>query len=367
MRGAALPLSDIFDGLRAPRLRILADGSPVRGAIGADVVSNNHFGADHFTVHLGLDAGERSSRSFWSSRASVAIDVQVSLDDGTTYTSLIQGAADSVELDIGARLVRVSGRDGSSPLIETRTQETFANRTSSEIAAILAQRHGLQAQVTQTATPVGRYYQDEHDRIALDQFSRAISEWDLLVFLARQEGFDLFVSGSTLCFQPKASGRAAVRLRPADLLDLRLERALTLARDIEVTVKSWNSRQQNAFTQTARSGARGGSGGKPQRYVVVRPNLTSDQALQLAEQTLAELTRHERVIVASMPGNLSLTPRSVIELSGTGTDFDQSYFVDEIERTIRPEGGFVQRIRAKNASPQSQAASPAEFISSFGV
>ena len=141
-------------------------------------------------------------------------------------------------------------------------------------------------------------------------------------------------------------------LYPTDLIDLRLERSLTLARDIEVTVKSWNSRQQSAFTQTARAQGRGTLGGKAQRYIFVRPNLTSGQALQLAQQMLAELTRHERVVVATMPGDLRITPRSMIALAGTSTAFDQNYFVDEIERTMRFEGGFVQRIRAKNLSPK---------------
>ena len=53
---------------------------------------------------------------------------------------------------------------------------------------------------------------------------------------------------------PRATLRAvATQTGPANVTSLRLERALTLARDIVVTVKSWNSRQQAAFTQTARS------------------------------------------------------------------------------------------------------------------
>lgn len=354
--------SDLLGGLRAPRLRVIANDSILTGAIEAEIVSNNHFAADRFAVSLALDADPGNGPGFWSSEADVSIDVQVSLDGGASFASLIQGAVDTVDLDMMTRIARISGRDYAAALIETRTQETFSNRTSSEIAELFALRHGLRRQVTPTTTPVGRYYQDEHDRITLDQFSRAISEWDLLVFLARQEGFDLFVSGATLCFQPRARSDIAVSLQLTDLMDLRLERSLTLARDIEVTVKSWNARQQNAFTQTARALGRGGAGGKPQRYIIVRPNLTSDQALQLAQQSLAELTRHERVVIATMPGELGITPRTMIALTGTGTDFDQIYYADEIERTVRFQGGFVQRLRAKNASPASETTTPADIV-----
>ena len=240
-------------------LRVVANGSVLAGAMEAEIVSNNHYAADRFTASVALDASLGSGPAFWASQADIAVDIQASLDGGVSYVSLLQGRVDTIDLDPIARVVRISGRDLSAALIETRTQETFANRTSSEIAELLASRHGLESQVTPTITAVGRYYQDEHDRITLDQFSRAISEWDLLVFLARQEGFDVFVSGSGLYFQPPTQSVDAVVFRPTDLIDLRLERSLTLARDIEVTVKSWNSRQQNAFAQTARSQGRGGA------------------------------------------------------------------------------------------------------------
>jgi len=51
-----------------------------------------------------------------------------------------------------------------------------------------------------------------------------------------------------LTFGPAPAQARLVPLRLTDAMELRLERALTLARDIEVVVKSWNTRQQNAFT-----------------------------------------------------------------------------------------------------------------------
>ena len=209
-----------------------------------------------------------------------------------------------------------------------------------------------------TTTPVGRYYQSEHDRTTLNQFSRTTTEWDLLVFLARHEGFDVFVQGQALYFQPATQGAdLAVSLRPEDVIDLKLERSLTLARDIEVVVKSWNSRQNSASIQRARAAGRGGSGrskGTPQRYVLVQPNLTPEDALKLAQRKLAELSRHERIIRITMPGELALTPRSMITLEGTGTEFDQAYYIDVIERRLRRDGGLTEHILAKNTSPRTE-------------
>jgi phage protein D len=352
---------------RSPALRLIANGQPIAGVIEAEVTANNHFATDRFSARIALGAGFVVMSRFWGATQQILVDLQFSLD-GAGFRSLIQALVDSVVLDPVAALVRIEGRDLTAPLIETRTQDAFANRTSSEIATLLAQRHGLIPAVTTTTTPVGRYYQNEHDRITLNQFSRATTEWDLLVFLARQEGFDVFVQGTTLFFQPAQQATDLIVLRTTDLSELRLQRSLTLARDIEVTVKSWNSRQKTAFSQTAKASGRRspGAGGigppKPQRYVLVRPNLTPDQALQLAQRKLAELTQHERVVEASMPGELALTPRSQITLAGTGTDFDQTYFVDVIERTLSPQTGFTQRIRAKNSSPRTETTTPADII-----
>lgn len=355
---------------RTPALRILANGIEIPGAIQASIISGTHFGADRFRTQLALAP---TGASFWSGQDDILLDVQIGLNDA--FRSLVQGLVDTMEIDPLRGTLLLEGRDLTAALIESRTQESFANATASQIAEELAARHGLAADVTPTTTPVGRYYQLEHDSITLNQFSRATTEWDLLVFLARQEGFDVYVEGTTLHFTPPAlSAAPTLSITPDGVIDLKLERALTLARNIEVTVKSWNARQQQAFTQTARAtrngGATGGrsvgSGltgavrrGATQHYVYVRPNLTPDQALQLAQRLLTELSQHERIITFTMPGDLVLTPRNLIALNGTGTDFDQTYHVAEIDRRLSISAGYVQHVRATNLPPAADATPPA--------
>lgn len=339
---------------RHPHLEILANGTALAGAIEAEVTSNNYYAADRFRARLALDA-DPGAIAFWSTAGEIILDIRFGLDGGAI--SAIQGAVDRVEIDPILRVLRLDGRDLTARLIEARTQESFVNRTSSEIAEQLAGRHGLSAEITTTQTPVGRYYQNEHDRITLGQFSRAMSEWDLLTWLARQEGFDVFVRGTSLHFGPPRPNRPMRPIWPGDVMALRLERALTLARDIEVVVKSWNARQQTAFTQTARAAAaRSGEtkAGSTQRHVLVRPNLTQEQALQLAQTTLADLTRHRMVLHATMPGDLSLAPRDALTLAGTSTAFDQIYYVDEVSRRLSMQHGFVQYVRASNANAPTQ-------------
>lgn len=347
-----------FDQARQPGLTVLADGVPVRGAMTAHVVNTNHAGADRFRVRVALSADPAMGIGFWGSADGTALEIRFGL--GGSSALAVEGLIDRVDVDAVRWIATLDGRDRTAALIEARTTEAFANRTSSEIASLLAERHGLTPEVATTNTPVGRYWQLEHDRVTLDRFSRARTEWDLLVSLAAHESFDVWVRGTTLFFQPQTAMANAVVLRtragadgPANVTDLRLERALTLARDIEVSVKSWNSKLAQGFTQTARATRRGsgrGAIGEVLRYSYVVPDLLPDAALALAQRTLRELSAHERVIEAEMPGDLTLDARASVRVAGTDSEWDQEYIVDEVTRSWDAYRGFQQIVRARNVS-----------------
>ena len=317
---------------------MLAGGSALPGVLSVDVFSNNHLAADRFRVRLAASAGD------WSGlhAPGLRLDVQAGWEGG--WTSLLVGTADALAFDPVRGVVDIEGRDLSAALVEAQASETFANRTASEIAEVIAERHGLLAAVERTGTAVGRYYQAEHDRMALGQFARAVTEWDLLAFLAGQEGFDLFMEGGTLRFGPPAG--PAVPLRVGDCLSLQLERALGLAQAVEVTVRSWGTRAGAAVSHTAR---RGGEGGGVRRHAVVRPNLDAVQAQRVAERALADLQGHEWTAQAAMPGELGLSARSRVSLVGTGTAWDRDYAVAELSRHLDARRGFTQRLCLRGA------------------
>jgi len=349
--------SDVLTPARQPSLLIVANGVPLNGSSSAQVISTNYLGADRFTAEVALGADPGFDAAFWANEADISVDIRVSADGVSAPQSLLQGTVDLVTIEPLRGLVAIEGRDLTSRLIQSRTQEIFANRTSSEIATLLAQRAGLTPVVTDTTTLVGRYYQDQHERITLDQFSRTTTDWDLLVLLAKQEAFDVFVQADSLYFQPPASdGLASILLDIADLETLRLDRELTLAGPITVSVKSWNTTQQTVVTSTVNNATASGST-TPQNYVVVQPNLTDSQASQLAQLKLNELLAHERRVTARMAGELTIFPRAQVQLQGTGTAFDQVYMVDEVIRRLSFAHGFAQTVRMRSAS-DSGSSSP---------
>jgi phage protein D len=349
---------------RTPRLRLLVNGRQVDGVLEAEVVSNSYYSADCFRTSIALGADSWANGCYWSSVTGVTVNLQFSLDGNGPCETAIEGFADRIALDVVGGSVQLSGRDFTASLIEAPIQETFSNRTASEIATIFALRHGLLPLVYPTTQPVGRFYQGDHESITLDRFSRSATEWDVLVYLARQEGFDVFVQGRALYFRPAPDLSACdLVLRPADLTSLHLARSLNLARTIQVTVRSWNSLQQSAFSETMIGSLESTPEAidqTPLEYTVVRPNLTPEMALSMASQHLHEITRHERIVDFTMPGELSLTPRSTVLLDGTNSAFDQRYFVDRIERRLDLRSGFTQRVRACNSSPRLETALAAQ-------
>ncbi len=329
--------------VRSPRLNVLVNGLPLSNAIEATVSSNGFFGADRFRVRAALTGNAFA----WAAATDLFVDVQMALSQVGPFVSLVQGNADLVSIDPIAGTLLIEGRDLSANLIEARTQETFANRTSSEIATILAGRHGLAANVQATTAAVGRYWELEHDSLTLNAAGKATTEWDLLVALAKREGFDVWVSGTTLNFVAPDLFAVPTVLPLSAAMSMRLDRALTLAGDIIVTVKSWHSRQGTACVQTAQT-ERGAASSR--EYVYVVPNLTPDAAKTYAENVLDELTRHELVASIEMPGELALAPRMPILLQGSGTIFDTVLRIDEVDRQLHAARGFTQRLRARAAS-----------------
>jgi len=367
---------DTFDQpeVRFPRGVVKANGVPVVGWKSVEVNNNGYFQADTFRVAFaiaGLPSGY--GLDYWSSTVPIQIEVMVGLlgaGDGqvtpSDLTSLILGNVDQVDVDLARGTIEASGRDRTADFIDAKTSNYYPTQTSSEIAALLAANHGLQTQITDTTTQVGDYYKTDSKVKTTGDGVRETTEWNLLTYLAQFEGFDVFVQGNTLHFEPTASDSAqpynvTVQQGQAGLLinaeDLHLSRNLTLAKDVIVTVISFNQKKGAVFKSTAkaqkadRSQAQGGQG---QAYLFRFPNMDQQQVTAKAQQLVRQITLQERLINFTSPADLALTARARISLSGTGSGWDQSYFVDEIERKLSFDPpAFSMSVRGKNHSPQS--------------
>ena len=324
--------------VRQPRVTVLANGTAISGVIDAEVQSNAYLGANRFQIRVAYPS---PSGEFWLSLP-VLIEIQVTLDGG--QLSLITGNADSLELDPICGEAILHGRDLTALLVAAQTSETFENQTASGIATTLAARHGLTPNVATTTALIGRYYQTNRTRSALSQHARVTSEWDLLTWLADQEGYDVWVDGWVLNFQPRDIPEPIATVTPSICCSLRLRQALDLAAGLEVVVKSWDSQTQQIISQSA-SNANGDA--TPVTLTAIRPNLSMSDAISLAQQTLSQWTTHESEILFEMPGDILMAPRCTLNLTETGSSFDGVYEIMDVERRISFYRGYVQHVTAR--------------------
>jgi hypothetical protein len=321
-----------------PEIRLTIGDVPVFGAVSVRLEQESYCRASRFSVTLAIGAPPLWPLADYAALSLQTVTIEIAASP-FGFSNVMTGQIDNVRIDCAAQYAVLSGRDLSARMIDTENAETFVNQTASEIATIIAGRHGLDANVAPTTAIVGQYYELDHARSALQLHSRAGNEWDLLVWLAQNENYYLSVTGTSLYFGPLPVLEPAL-ISLLDCIELSIDIALTIPRAAKVM--SWNSRNKIAVTQSAGDGT--------MTTTLVRPNLTSAQALDMASNHLATLARHVTVLEARLPGELELLPGSPIYLTGTQSPFDQIYVIDGIVRELDLAHGFVETIRAYAAN-----------------
>lgn len=352
--------------LETPALSVFVNDSDIlTGVIDFEVTNASHFTSDTFRISAAIANLPRGlGIDYWGDTAGDVVDISVGFKDSTGHAqpkSLIYGQVDDVDVDMDNQTMTLTGRDLSARFLDNQTAELFQDQTASRVAQTLAARRGLKAQVVATTEKIGSYYERLNAGVTKSQ-----SEWDFLIRLAEHEQFDVWVSGKTLFFQPPVPENSDPFVLhwsvdkngnpTGNFEDLKMHRSLTLAKDVIVNVLSFNQAEGKTVKATAKRGRANTSqraGGQAQVYTFRVPNLNRQQADKLAAAKADEITKHERVITGSMPGDTLLTTRVPIKLTGTGTKWDQVYQVDTITGHGGFEEGYSMEFRAKNHSVAS--------------
>jgi len=333
--------------VRRPRLVASVNGIPIQGLIAAQVVSTNYQGADHFSLSVALSADPRLAAGYWMSESRLDIQIQAQADVIDPLVTLLRGTVDTVRMDCQRNTLLAEGRDESAVLIDSRGFQTFANQTSSEIAAAIAAKYNLEAAITKTDGIVGRADEDGHDLTVLGRFSRLMSDWDVLAYLATREGFESFIQAGTLVFRPAAAAVSSQYvLHPRNLSRLVLSRSVTSDQSQELVVQSWDPYEQMAVSQGA-AYMRGEGSGSARNVLLAPPRAGSQELDALSRHYLSEMASNGKVIEFQMPGHCGMMARDQVVLTGTNTNFDRIYNIETIRRSFNPGSGFAQWVRAK--------------------
>ena len=292
--------------IRKPRIRaVLPDGTTVPGLISASVDSNNGFHADQFTAKFALWADRNYGPRWWKAQQVNVFLVSIQMgfaDDkeNVTWTELILGEGDNIEVDISGGIVELIGMDLTKRLIKNKTNKNFQNVTASQAITQIAQLNNMIADVDATTDLVGRYYNNIHTQINDNgELSKTQAYWDVCVFLAKSAKYDLWVTGKTLHFKkPTADTKAPRQITMGAVAygqgygyvpyisvnNLKLHRNLEFSKDFQVVVNSYSTATEKAIKKTAGAYRSNSSKSDVDVREYIFPNLTADQAQQKAQQ-----------------------------------------------------------------------------------
>jgi hypothetical protein len=123
-------------------------------------------------------------------------------------------------------------------------------------------------------------------------------------------------------------------------------------KNTQVTVRSWNAKQKVKFTGTATANRPNSVG--TLAYIYNEPGLNQDQANTRAKEKLKGIVRNEMCLSGELPGDNILTVRNLVNVSGTGTAYDQTYWPVSVSRRMDMGGGYKMSLEAKNHSPETE-------------
>lgn len=337
--------------IRTPRAFIVVGGAQL-SCTSVDVYLSKTHKSDTFHAEIpfkALPAG--MDENWWSVENDISAQVQISLDQFSGATQLFDGKVDQVGHDFARRVLKIQGRDKSAALIDSKTTEKFNNQSPDQVVKTMAGRHGITVDADAVSKKAGKLFQIDYAKL-----THRLSEWTAINKIADEAGMTVYMTGGVLYFKPvdeKLPVLNVIYIPPTDesfangnFMELSTSRNLIIGRPVNVTVQSWNHKEKKAYSTTKSEPGTG----DPLVYNYTSSGLTGDQTEKLAEKRLAENTSHELSFNLGMPGDPSVTPRFTMQLSGTGTAYDQEHKVMSIHHSLSQGSGYRMTVSAKSKS-----------------
>ena len=352
---------------RQPRSVIQLGGLSIPGLASWSVSNNSYYEADTFTIRY---ASSVVPMNWFSMQKEIFAEIFAGFPANpanpqpSELESLIYGRIDTIEFEPHPGILTLTGRDLTAAFIDARVSTQYQNKTSSQVATALAQEHGLTPVVTPTSTLIGTYYTRDQVQLASNR-----SEWDLLSLLAREEGFVCFVSGQSLYFEPDPRSTQNPYLIQwqapddthgspiANVKSIEFSRSMTVAKGISVTVRSPSLTRKTAVVQSYPTGPKAIAAGKSSPfgatqsfYFTLPAGKTPTEVALYAQQVYEDIISHEMKMTAHLPADNLLQISTPIQVTGTGTAFDQIYFPRLITREMNMDDGYNMTVEAQNTN-----------------
>lgn len=209
----------------------------------------------------------------------------------------------------------------------------------------------------------------------------AMSDWDFLSHLARENGCDLFFHQGALHFRETAKASdAPARGTPARQSPFALEFGENLVRVsseatlgeqvTEVAVRGWDPERKQPLAARQKPGdspARDVSWRADARAVRGEPLLlaglvrsTQNEVENVAQAMAREVTAGLTRLRAVVRGEPRLRLRSAVTLTGLGTQFEGRYTVTAVRHEYAPESGYLSELTVDEGADRTAAGRPGD-------
>jgi phage baseplate assembly protein gpV len=251
-------------------------------------------------------------------------EIEILRATSKTRTSILKGIVDTVGLDLDSSSsgrppgIIIRGYDKAHLLTREEKSRIFEEFQPSEVAARIAQEHGLMSAVD--SSPMSAYLVQSGE-----------TDWDFLIRMAERIGFDVFVVGDQLHFQtagkrarPKLTwGRGLVEFQPSTTRS---------RQSVDVTVRGWDPISKEVVEGKGAGAA--GSGGQVLQ-VGDRIVRTTEEAKRLAQSIADGIDRTARAGRGLLrPGKPAIMPGATADVGGIGSTFSGPYYVDEVSHSF---------------------------------
>lgn len=354
-----------YRGTSYPRSIVRLDGNDIMFNSWTVNLNSTHI-ADDFELVMPFRVAENMSgqsylnntpeyTSYLYTNDNVLVEIFIGYTDNSgnfttdDLTRIMYGYMDEVNATFSSsgETVTLKGRNMVAPFLDNKTTDKYQNMTSSAIAQMLATSHGLQTSITPTYTLAGTYYNGDNVQLTSDD-----TEWDLLTFLAEQEGFTLRVMDNTLYFGPfdvvvgNAANTPLNYTWGQNIMTLTLDKQPHAAKTINVEVHSYYN-GQHIKAKADKLYAKAQSTYTERYYFA---GLTQDQAQKKAQSILDELSQLEVTGTVQVSGNEQLTVDRQIMLYGVGAGLSTSYYIRQATHSFDQTngGGYTANVTFSN-------------------
>lgn len=274
-------------------------------------------------------------------------------NDQVADTLMFDGYVDNVSISFDHQVVTLNGRDKIKKMIDKKSRQGFLNKKPDDIVNQLAGSAGLSVNSDGLSSKAGKIYKQD-----FNAFLHDISDWSMVCKLADQFGLSAYATLGTIYIKqmpeslpvyqinyvPPTSGNYA----DGDFISLHCTHNLIVDGGATVNVHSWNHKSKKKISATSSSGS------GPTYDYSATPGLTQDQAQNIAKKRLYENTAPGRTVSLTVPGDVTMNVRTDVQITGTGTSFDDTFETESVEfRMDCGSGesgdteGFVMSLSAK--------------------